>query len=85
MLAPERAAPAEDGLTASAVTIQLHGSLRSVLAFLADVPRHEALLEIHDGAFTAATQGEGEERAAIDATVRATLYHLTAQAAKGDF
>lgn len=63
------------GLTGTEVTLTLRGSFRSIAAFLADVPRHDVLIEVRDVALQ--TTGSTGHAPMLLATVHATIYRLS--------
>lgn len=70
-ITPDAPNAAAETTGSEALTIGVHGAYRNVLAAIADVSRHEVLLDISDAVLAAAAAGPGE----VDATLHATLYY----------
>lgn len=72
----ERAAAHPPELLAqNELVLGLRGRFRNVLAFVADLPRHDALIEVR-GVTLSAAGASPDGTPALDATVEATLYRL---------
>ncbi|MEO6835925.1 MAG: hypothetical protein ABI231_08475 [Candidatus Tumulicola sp.] len=67
-------APAGEGY--EDVTIALRGAYRNVLGTIADLSRHDVLVEVHDVALAQTSSGLGAN--SVAATIHATLYHRIA-------
>ncbi len=70
-LAPQLPDAAAQTAGAEDVTITMRGTYRDVLAAIADISRHEVLLEVSDATLASAADVAGQ----IDATLHATLYY----------
>jgi Tfp pilus assembly protein PilO len=60
------------GLSGTPLEIDAHGSFRALLAFAADLPRHDALIEVDDVDLAAAPTRSPAP--ALDAKIDATIY-----------
>ena len=78
MLGPA-ARPAPDGLIPIDMTVGLRGIFRNVVALLADLPRHQALLAVRDVSLQA-TDALHAGVPTLDVTVHATLYRVRQKA-----
>lgn len=72
---PQPTASPLAGLTGTDVTLTLRGPFRSIAAFLADVPRHDVLIDVRDAALQ--TTGSIDRAPILFATVHATIYRLS--------
>jgi hypothetical protein len=68
------------GLTGTDVTLTLRGPFRSIAGFLADVPRHDVLIDVRDVALQAT--GTIARAPILLATVHATVYRLSRTVSK---
>jgi hypothetical protein len=76
-------AKANDALLGTDVTLGLRGSFRNMVVMLADLPRHDVLLAVHD----VALQGTDKIHAGVPtltATVHATLYRVRRERSRED-
>lgn len=58
------------------VTLGARGHFRDLVALLADLPRHDVLLEISDVELTAIDRGGAAPKPLLDATIRGKLYRV---------
>ncbi len=76
-IAPAQHAGGEthDPLVGTDVAIAVRGSFRNIVDMIADVPRHDVLVEIHDAQLVSADTMQGLPK--LDVTLHATIYRLT--------
>ena len=70
-LAPDAPRTAAQTAGSEDVTIAMRGTYRSLLSAIADISRHEVLLEVSNATLERTARGVGQ----IDATLHATLYY----------
>lgn len=77
-ISPEASAAEQtkaDGRLASyAVTVGLRAPFRNIVRLLADLPRHDVLIEVHDVRLSSSASASGAP--ALDATLHATIYRV---------
>jgi hypothetical protein len=66
----------EDLLSGSDVAISVRGPFRNVIALVADLPRHDVLIDIHDIQIT--STGALRKPPVLDVTLHSTIYRLVA-------
>lgn len=72
-------AGADDGV--QPVTIGVRGNYRDAIAAIADLTRHDVLIELEGATLSATSRRDGLSQ--VDAVVQATLYHGVASIMKG--
>ncbi len=82
---PEFAEANEDAgaLESMPVTIRLDGRFRNILAFIADLSRHDTLISVTDTELALSSEHLENGPPRLDATVHAVLYRLRAQKGLG--
>jgi len=73
--APAPSSRRTDTLRSFAVTLNVRGRFRNIVAMLADVPRHEVLVGVRDVTLQTAQRPQSGV-VSLDATVRATVYRV---------
>lgn len=79
-VSPARESPKTSGsmkhlLSGADLAIGLRGPFRNVVAFIADLPRHDVLIDVHD--IRVASSPAGRRVPILDVTVHATAYRVT--------
>ncbi|HUA09828.1 MAG TPA: type 4a pilus biogenesis protein PilO [Candidatus Acidoferrales bacterium] len=75
--APEASAmpspgPAERALAGTPLEIDVRGSFRDILAFVSDLPRHDALIEVHE--LSLSDRGDRSPKHILGASIYATVF-----------
>ncbi len=70
------AAGHSDALSGSDVAISVRGTFRNIVALVADLPRHDVLIDAHDIQL-ASTEGD-RKPPVLDVTLHSTIYRLVA-------
>src|SRR5215469_14425180 len=74
---PQTTPSGHDDLNGTDVAIGVRGPFRNVVDFIADLPRHDVLVEIHNAQIS--SSDTTQQSPVLEVTLNATIYRLTGQ------
>lgn len=70
--APSATQPADNVLAGTAISIDVRGTFRDILAFISDLPRHNVLIDVSD--INLVDRGDHSSKPVLGGTIHATVF-----------